>query len=309
LLRDSVPVIGIDNLNDYYDVSLKEARLVDLKSDPNFCFEKIDIANQPDVSRLFDQYSFGTVIHLAAQAGVRYSITNPQAYVHSNLIGFVNIMEGVRKKKPAHMLFASSSSVYGANRKVPYAETDRVDHPINLYAATKKSNELIAHAYSHLYDIPVTGLRFFTVYGPYGRPDMAISKFTEAITKGKPIEVFNNGELKRDFTYIDDIVNGILRAMKAIPEPLDDPNEWSRAKYRIFNIGNNSPVTVMRVISLLEEQIGKKAILKMLPMQPGDVYVTYADISALSDKVGYCPTTSIEEGIRQYVKWYKEFYR
>lgn len=314
LCKQGCEVYGIDNMNDYYDVSLKEARLAELQKLDNFQFSKIGLEDQKAVYSVFEDFKPDTVIHLAAQAGVRYSIENPDAYVSSNLVGFVNILEGCRNHDVKHLTFASSSSVYGANTKVPFEVSDSVDHPISLYAATKKSNELLAHSYAHLYRLPCTGLRFFTVYGPWGRPDMAYFKFTQKIMAGEPIDVFNNGDMKRDFTYIDDIVEGVIRTA-AQPASVND--NWdaanpdpatSNAPYRIYNIGNNNPVQLMEMISTLEEALGKKAVLEMKPMQPGDVYATYADIDALHDAVGFAPSTPLKEGLEKFAAWYSEFY-
>jgi UDP-glucuronate 4-epimerase len=292
-------VVGIDNLNDYYDVKLKKDRLNQLKGKPNFKFIKLDLANRKAMEHLFKKEKFEIVINLAAQAGVRYSLKNPYAYGDSNLIGFLNVLEGCRNNKIKHLIFASSSSVYGLNKKMPFSEKDNVDEPISLYAATKKSNELMAHAYSKLYKIPSTGLRFFTVYGPFGRPDMAYFSFTKAIREGKSIDVFNNGKLKRDFTYIDDIVDAIIKLIDKIPE----------SNYKIYNIGNNKPVELMRFIEIIEKETGKKAIKNMLPMQPGDVLATYANINELKKAIGFVPKTSIEDGLKKFIKWYKDYYK
>lgn len=312
LLNLGHEVIGIDNLNDYYDVALKQDRLTFLEQ---FCvkndcvsryrFIKMDIYNREAMAELFAQNPFDRVIHLAAQAGVRYSIENPQAYVDSNLVGFVNVLEGCRQQKTAHLIYASSSSVYGMNRHVPFSTHDRVDFPISLYAATKKSNELMAHTYSHLYDIPTTGLRFFTVYGPWGRPDMAYFSFTKKILKGETIDVFNHGKMERDFTYIDDIVEGIVRVMEQIPEPEAQEFTNAQAPYKIYNIGNNHPITLERFIQAIELATGKQAKRNQLPMQPGDVPRTYADVSELIADVGFKPSTEIEEGIQVFVDWYQ----
>lgn len=301
-------IIGIDNLNDYYDTKLKKNRLDILKNHKNnefFTFIKLDISSRKDINDVFNKYKPQVVINFAAQAGVRYSIENPHAYVDSNLIGFVNILECSRQYDIQHLIYASSSSVYGMNYKQPFSTNDRVDYPISFYAATKKSNELMAYSYSHLYKIPTTGLRFFTVYGPYGRPDMAYFKFTRSILDNKPINVYNNGNLKRDFTYIDDIVSGVIRTIKTIPE--DSPNHYSSslAPYKIYNIGNNNPVTLRRFISAIESACKKKAIKNYMPMQPGDVKVTYADIDNFTHDVGFKPTISIEEGMARFVKWFK----
>ncbi|MEQ8304033.1 MAG: NAD-dependent epimerase [Cyclobacteriaceae bacterium] len=308
-------VVGLDNMNAYYEVSLKEARLKALQEQEDFQFVKADLANKNALDKLFKENSFQYVINLAAQAGVRYSLENPQAYIDSNIQGFINILECCRHHKPAHLIYASSSSVYGANTKMPFSVHHNVDHPLSLYAATKKANELVAHTYSSLYDLPTTGLRFFTVYGPYGRPDMALFLFTKAILEGKPIDVYNHGKMKRDFTYVDDIVSGIERLIPTIPtsdkswnghEP--DP-ATSFAPYRVFNIGNNKPVELLRFIEVLEEKLGKKAIKNLMPIQPGDVPETYADIEALEQAVGFRPSTSIEEGVGKFVEWYRGYYK
>lgn len=314
LLESCYNVVGLDNLNDYYDQGLKQARLAVLKNVPNFEFHCINLINKDAVDTLFKKYKFSNVIHLAAQAGVRYSIKNPYAYLDSNLNGFLNILEACRHFPVEHLIFASSSSIYGANKKMPFSVHDNVDHPISLYAATKKSNELMAHAYSSIFNIPVTGLRFFTVYGPYGRPDMAMFLFTKAIIEGKPIDVYNNGNMKRDFTYVDDIAETIKRL---IPKPSKPNNAWSGltpdpsssfAPYRLFNIGNNQPVELSRFIELIEEKLGKKAIKNYLPLQEGDVLETYADIDDLVKEVDFKPSTPIEVGIGRFVEWYKEYY-
>lgn len=310
LLQSSHEVIGIDNLNRFYNEGLKPARLEILEKDLGFKFIHADIADLAAINEIFEKEEFTLVVHLAAQAGVRYSLEDPHLYVQSNLAGFVNVIEASRKKKLEHFVYASSSSVYGANKKTPFSETDNVDHPISLYAATKKGNELIAHVYAHLYRLPVTGLRFFTVYGPWGRPDMAIYKFCKAIHEGSPIEVFNQGQMLRDFTYIDDIVEGIVRVLAKPPaaEQTGGPSDDIAPNYRVYNIGHNHPVELLKLIRVLEDKIGKKANIKWLPMQPGDVPVTYADIDRLDEEVGYRPQTSIEEGISRFVDWYREFY-
>jgi UDP-glucuronate 4-epimerase len=307
-------VVGIDNLNSYYEVSLKEARLAQLNALPRFAFQRLDLADREGMAALFAREKFDRVVHMGAQAGVRYSITNPQAYVDSNLIGFMNILEGCRHSNVPHLVYASSSSVYGANTKMPFAVGDSVDHPVSLYAATKKANELMAHTYSHLYKLPTTGLRFFTVYGPWGRPDMAYFSFTRDILAGKTIDVYNSGQMRRDFTYIDDIVEGVVRVTDAIAQPnptwsgdAPDPGT-SYAPWRVYNIGNNNPVELMEMISLLEKHIGKKANLRMLPMQPGDVLATFADVSALEHDVGFRPSTALGEGLERFAAWYREFY-
>ncbi|MGE6473916.1 NAD-dependent epimerase [Psychrobacter sp. NPDC078631] len=304
-------IVGIDNINDYYDVSLKEDRLKLLNeiSEPEyFTFIKLDLADREAMSDLFSTYQFDIVINLGAQAGVRYSIENPNAYIDSNVVGFVNILEGCRHHDIKHLIYASSSSVYGMNIKQPFTTADCVDFPISLYAATKKSNELMAHSYSHLYNIPTTGLRFFTVYGPYGRPDMAYFSFTKKIIAGEPINVFNNGDMQRDFTYIDDIVKGIIRIMDKAPSPQYSTITTATAPYKIYNIGNNQPVTLRRFITAIESACGKKAQENLLPMQAGDVPITYADIDELVDDIDFKPDTSIENGITKFVEWYKQYY-
>ena len=315
LIEDRYKVVGLDNLNDYYELSLKESRLEILNRYPDFKFVRADLKDKAGVDKLFSENSFEFVVNLAAQAGVRYSITNPYAYLDSNLTGFMNILEACRYHKPRHLIFASSSSVYGANKKMPFSVHHNVDHPISLYAATKKSNELMAHTYASLYNLPTTGLRFFTVYGPYGRPDMALFLFTKAIVEGKPIDVYNHGKMKRDFTYVDDIVEGIVRLLPKAPtgnpswDGLHPDPATSFAPYRIFNIGNNQPVELLKFIEVLEEKIGKKAIKNFMSIQPGDVPETFADIDALEAAVGFQPTTSIEEGISKFVDWYREYYK
>ena len=305
LLEDnSNRVIGIDNMNDYYDVYLKEERLKKLKENPNFTFYKVDIADKEEVFKIFEKGNFDIVINLAAQAGVRYSIDHPDCYINSNILGFYNILEACRKYPVKKLLFASSSSVYGNNKKTPYKTTDMVDTPVSLYAATKKSNELMAYAYSNLYSIPVVGLRFFTVYGPMGRPDMAYYLFTKRIMEGQEIKVFNKGDMYRDFTYIDDIIDGIMALI-----PIDIPTDENNIKYKIYNIGNNHPVKISEFIETLEKLIGKKAKKEFLPMQDGDVYKTFADIDELTKDTGFSPKTSIEEGLEKFVKWYKEYYK
>jgi UDP-glucuronate 4-epimerase len=302
-------------MNDYYDVRLKEARLQRIKDHRHFEFQKLDIIDREAMAELFQKQKFDAVMHLAAQAGVRYSITNPQSYIDSNLVGFGNILEGSRHGGVKHLVFASSSSVYGANTKLPFSEHDNVDHPVSLYAATKKANELMAHSYSHLYDLPCTGLRFFTVYGPWGRPDMALFKFTKGILEGDPIPVFNHGKMIRDFTYIDDIVEGVVRVIDRPASPNPDwsgktpDSATSYAPYRIYNIGNNQPVELMRYIEVLEQSLGKKAKLEMLPMQDGDVPATYANTENLENDVGFRPRTSVEHGIAKFVEWYKSYHR
>jgi UDP-glucuronate 4-epimerase len=314
LLERGDAVCGIDNLNDYYEVSLKEARLARLRRYPAFDFSRIDVADRAAMGRLFAHRRFDAVAHLAAQAGVRYSIENPFAYIDSNLVGFGNVLEGVRQSGAGHLVFASSSSVYGANARLPFSEHANTDHPLSLYGATKKANELMAHSYAHLYGIPSTGLRFFTVYGPWGRPDMALFKFTKGILEGSPITVFNGGNMVRDFTYVDDIVEGVVRVIDrpAAPDPAwagDNPDPaTSHAPYRIFNIGNNQPVQLMRYIDVLERCLGRKAVIQMLPMQPGDVPATMADVSNLEQAVGFRPRTTVEEGVAKFVAWYRDYY-
>ncbi|HEA2381292.1 TPA: NAD-dependent epimerase, partial [Escherichia coli] len=314
LLNDGHQVVGIDNINDYYDVNLKESRLEQLES-PSFTFYKLDLADRDGMAKLFETEQFDRVIHLAAQAGVRYSLENPYAYADSNLTGYLNILEGCRHNKVQHLLYASSSSVYGLNRKMPFSTDDSVDHPVSLYAATKKANELMAHTYSHLYSIPTTGLRFFTVYGPWGRPDMALFKFTKAMLEGKSIDVYNYGKMKRDFTYIDDIVEAIVRIQDVIPQP--EP-EWtveegspatSSAPYRVFNIGNSSPVELMDYITALEQALGLEAKKNMMPIQPGDVLNTSAETQALYKTIGFKPETPVQQGVKNFVDWYKEYYQ
>lgn len=315
LLERGEKVIGLDNVNDYYDVRLKKARLAKLKPFKQFTFAKIDLANRVKMRKLFTEQPIAKVIHLAAQAGVRYSLVNPHAYTDSNIEGFLNILEGCRHAKVKHLVYASSSSVYGGNTQMPFSIHDNVDHPVSLYAASKKANELMAHCYAHLYRIPCTGLRFFTVYGPWGRPDMALFIFTKAILEGKPIEVYNQGKMRRDFTYVDDIVEGAIRTLDhpARPNPAwsgDKPDPGtSSAPARIYNIGNHQPVELLRFIEVLEQTIGKKAKKKLLPIQPGDVPATYADIEDLSRDVGFKPATPIEVGIPRFVQWYREFYK
>lgn len=304
LLDEGRPVIGLDNLNSYYDVCLKEARLSQLEGRPNFRFYKLDIADRRTTESLFQENSFELVLHMAAQAGVRYSLTNPHVYVESNLVGFMNILEGCRHSGVKHLVFASSSSVYGANTKLPFSVCDNVDHPVSLYAATKKANELMAHSYAHLYGLACTGLRFFTVYGPWGRPDMAPFIFTRAILKEQRIDIFNHGKMKRDFTYIDDIVEGVLRVASKAPMS----NAVSDAPYRIYNIGNHQAVDLLEFIEILEDVLGKKAEKSFLSMQKGDVPETFADVDDLMRDIGFCPKTPIKDGIFKFVAWYKEFY-
>ncbi|MFS7359177.1 NAD-dependent epimerase [Rahnella inusitata] len=314
LLAAGHTVVGIDNLNDYYDVNLKLARLAQLENKDGFSFIKLDLADREGMAALFAEQRFDRVIHLAAQAGVRYSIENPLAYADSNLIGFVNVLEGCRHNKVGHLLYASSSSVYGLNKKQPFSTDDSVDHPVSLYAATKKANELMAHTYSHLYSLPTTGLRFFTVYGPWGRPDMALFKFTKAIIAGQSIDVYNRGEMRRDFTYIDDIEEAIVRLQDVIPQAQPD---WtvengspasSSAPYSVYNIGNNSPVKLTAYISALEKALGTEASKNLLPMQPGDVHETSADTQPLYEAINFKPETTVEQGVQNFVDWYRDFY-
>jgi UDP-glucuronate 4-epimerase len=315
LLARGDEVVGLDNLNDYYDVTLKQRRLDRLTPSANFRFVKMDVADRPGIAQLFAEGRFDRVIHLAAQAGVRYSLKNPHAYVDSNLEGFINILEGCRHGGVQHLTYASSSSVYGGNTKMPFSEHDSVDHPVSLYAATKKANELMAHTYSHLYGLPTTGLRFFTVYGPWGRPDMALFLFTKAILEGRPIDVFNHGNMQRDFTFVDDIVEGVIRVNDrvAAPDPAYDPVRadpaTSNAPYRVFNIGNNNPVPLLDFIACIEDALGKKAEKRLLPLQDGDVPATYANTDALRDWVGFVPGTSIQDGVSRFVAWYRDYYK
>ncbi|MDC7236613.1 MAG: GDP-mannose 4,6-dehydratase [Sphaerochaetaceae bacterium] len=308
LIKDA-EIIGVDNINSYYDINLKKERLNDLDKYNNFIFRKGDLADKEFIDSIFEEYKPNIVINLAAQAGVRYSIDNPQAYIDSNIIGFFNILEACRKYPVEHLVYASSSSVYGSNKKVPYSTEDKVDNPVSLYAATKKSNELMAHAYSKLYDIPTTGLRFFTVYGPAGRPDMAYFKFTNKMVKGEKIQIYNHGDMYRDFTYIDDIVDGVSKVMVSPPKPNEDG-----VKYKIYNIGNNKPESLMDFVHILEEKLLKYEVIQkrvekeLLPMQPGDVYQTYADISNIQRDFGFSPKISLEEGLDKFAKWYKEYY-
>ncbi|MBF0187833.1 MAG: NAD-dependent epimerase [Magnetococcales bacterium] len=314
LLDRGDSVVGLDNLNDYYDVNLKKARLALVKDHERFTFIKADMADREAIAALFKAEKPDRVVNLAAQAGVRYSLINPHSYVDTNVVGFMNILEGCRHNDVEHLVYASSSSVYGLNTGMPFSVNQNVDHPISMYAATKKSNELMAHTYSHLFQLPVTGLRFFTVYGPWGRPDMALFLFTKAILEGKPIDVFNHGDMMRDFTYIDDIVEGVLRVLDTIPTP---DTEWSSdapdpstapGPYRLYNIGNNQPVRLMHYIETLEKALGQEAIKNMLPMQPGDVPATYADVASLQSDTGFKPETTVEEGISRFVAWYRDFY-
>lgn len=315
LLDRGDAVVGIDNLNDYYEVGLKQARLAQLEEQAGFCFRRLDLADRAAVAELFAEGGFDVVVNLAAQAGVRYSLENPAAYIDSNLVGFGNVLEGCRQGGVKHLVYASSSSVYGANTRMPFSAHDNVDHPVSLYAASKKANELMAHSYSHLFGLPCTGLRFFTVYGPWGRPDMAYFSFTRKILAGEPIPVFNHGQMQRDFTYIDDIVEGIVRVMEHIPSPdpvwsgdAPDPAS-SYAPYRVYNIGNNQPVALLHFIETLEQALGRKAQLELLPFQPGDVQATYADINDLERAVGFRPATPLADGLARFVAWYRDYYR
>jgi UDP-glucuronate 4-epimerase len=315
LLARGDEVVGLDNLNDYYSVQLKLDRLARLQALPGFRFAKLDVADRDGMAALFAAEKFDRVIHLAAQAGVRYSLENPHAYIDSNIVGFTNILEGCRHSQVQHLTYASSSSVYGGNTRMPFSVHHSVDHPVSLYAATKKANELMAHTYSHLYGLPTTGLRFFTVYGPWGRPDMALFLFTKAILEGRPIDVFNRGEMQRDFTYIDDIVEGVIRVSDRVATPnpdytADAPDPGtSNAPFRVFNIGNHDPVPLMDFIGAIEEALGQTAQKNLLPMQPGDVPATYADVEALTDWTGFMPKTPIREGIGRFVAWYRDYYK
>ena len=308
LCNEGHEVVGLDNLNDYYDPALKLARLDRIKHLDNFRFIKMDISDRDGIAKLFKDEQFNRVIHLAAQAGVRYSIENPMAYIDSNMVGFATILEGCRHNKVEHLVYASSSSIYGANKKIPFSTEDNVDHPVSLYAATKKSNELMAHSYSHLYGIPTTGLRFFTVYGPWGRPDMAPFLFTDAIANDRPIKVFNNGKMQRDFTYIDDIVEGVIRIQNVIPNEENNPVAEGSPLYKVFNIGNNQPVELEEFIGCIENSLGKKAVKQYLPMQDGDVIRTFADVRDLEERVGYKPETELALGVGEFVSWYNGFY-
>lgn len=313
LLQDGRKVVGLDNINDYYDPKLKEARLKELAKQPGFSFVKQDLAERGAITALFAEHKFPQVVHLAAQAGVRHSLRDPHAYADANLIGFMNVLEGCRQKACKHLLYASSSSVYGANTKLPFSVHDNVDHPISLYAATKKANELMAHSYSHLYGLPTTGLRFFTVYGPWGRPDMAMYIFASAIVEGRPLRLFNNGNMRRDFTYVDDVIEAVVRLVDRVPAPNpswsgDAPDPASSlAPWRVYNIGNNHAVEVGRVVELLEQEFGRTAIKEMAPMQPGDVAETRADVDDLMCEVGFRPSTPIEEGIRRFAGWFRSY--
>jgi UDP-glucuronate 4-epimerase len=315
LLDRGDEVIGLDNVNDYYDPTLKEARLARLAAKPGFRLHRVELADRPSVAKIFAEGHFQRVVNLAAQAGVRYSITNPHAYVDSNLVGFVNVLEGCRHNGVEHLVYASSSSVYGLNTDMPFSVHDNVDHPVSLYAATKKANELMAHTYSHLYQLPTTGLRFFTVYGPWGRPDMALFLFTKAILAGEAIKVFNHGKMRRDFTYIDDIVEGVIRTLDHVPTgnpawkgDAPDPGT-SPGPYRIYNIGNNAPVELSRFIAAIESALGRTAIKELLPMQPGDVPATAADVADLVADVGFAPKTTVEDGIQRFIAWYRDYYQ
>lgn len=310
LLAEGELVCGIDNLNAYYDVELKRNRLAQLKEHPNFSFEFLDLADRPGLDTLFKNAGFDRAINLAAQAGVRHSLENPFSYIDSNIVGFTNLLEACRHYPVEHLVYASSSSVYGANTKVPFAVTDNVDRPVSLYAATKKANELMAYTYSHLYNIPTTGLRFFTVYGPWGRPDMAYFKFVQAILAGQTLDIYNFGNMERDFTYIDDIVEGLVRVLDKAPNaPKPKPSSISSPPYRLYNIGNHKPVKLLRFIEIIEQALGQTAPKNFLPMQPGEVLTTYADIDDLVQDFGFKPGTSLEEGITRFVQWYRDYYR
>jgi UDP-glucuronate 4-epimerase len=315
LLDRGDEVVGVDNVNDYYEVSLKESRLAQLQPHEKFRFERMDVADRVGMDALFAAHRFDRVVHLAAQAGVRYSLQNPHAYVDSNVVGFLNVLEGCRHHGVAHLVYASSSSVYGGNTKMPFAEHDAVDHPVSLYAATKKANELMAHTYSHLYGLPTTGLRFFTVYGPWGRPDMALFLFTKAILEGRPIDVFNHGLMQRDFTYVDDVVEGVVRVLDRVASPdaaydAAAPNSaTSHAPYRVFNIGNRDPVPLLDFIGCIERAIGRTAEKRLLPLQDGDVLATFANTDALNAWIGFLPSTPVERGVRHFVDWYRGYYR
>jgi UDP-glucuronate 4-epimerase len=315
LLARGDEVVGLDNLNDYYDVQLKQDRLARLTQHPGFRFVKMDVGDRSGMQTLFEAERFDRVIHLAAQAGVRYSLKNPHAYIDSNIVGFTNILEGCRHSQVQHLVYASSSSVYGGNTRLPFSEHDSVDHPVSMYAATKKANELMAHTYSHLFRLPTTGLRFFTVYGPWGRPDMALFLFTQAILEGRAIDVFNHGQMQRDFTFVDDIVEGVVRVLDR-PAEVDpgfvsdtpDPGT-SNAPYRVFNIGNNDPVPLLDFIAAIEDALGIPAKKNLLPLQPGDVPATYANVDALRDWTGFTPATPIRAGVQRFIDWYREYYR
>jgi UDP-glucuronate 4-epimerase len=315
LLERGEVVVGLDNLNRYYDVRLKQARLAQLKPFARFTFHKLDLTDRNGLAKLFARYRFRRVVHLAAQAGVRYSLVDPHAYVNSNVVGFLNVLEGCRRVQVEHLVYASTSSVYGNHTRMPFSVRDNVDHPVSIYAATKKANELMAHTYAHLYGLPCTGLRFFTVYGPWGRPDMALFRFTKAILAGQPIQVYNYGRMQRDFTYIDDVVEGVVRTLDrpAKPDPAwtsEAPNPaTSSAPFRIYNIGNHQPVDLLRMIEILEQTLGKPAKKQFLPLQPGDVPATYADVEDFIAEVGFKPETPIEEGVRKFVEWYRAYYK
>ncbi len=315
LLKRGDDVVGLDNLNDYYDVKLKTDRLDILRNHQNFVFIKADLSDRAAVEKAFAEHRFDRVINLAAQAGVRYSIENPRAYIDANIAGFMNILEACRHNRVEHLVYASSSSVYGSNTRMPFSVHHNVDHPVSLYAATKKANELMAHTYSHLYGLPVTGLRFFTVYGPWGRPDMALFMFTKAIIEGQPIKVFNNGKMQRDFTYIDDIVEGVVRVCDRVATPDENWNgdapdpASSRSPYRLYNIGNHKPVELLKFIEIIEKKVGKKAVMEMLPMQPGDVPATCADVEDLMRDIGFAPNTSLEIGVSRFIDWYRGYYK
>ena len=306
LLAEGRTVVGLDNLNDYYDPALKAARLEILRGEPRFSFERIDLADRAATARLFAGHRFGQVVHLAAQAGVRYSIEQPHAYVDANLEGFVNVLEGCRNRGCGHLVYASSSSVYGANTKLPFSVDDKTDHPVSFYAATKKANEVMAHSYSHLYRLPVTGLRFFTIYGPWGRPDMAYFLFTRAILAGTPIKLFNHGKMRRDFTYIDDVTSAIMRL---VDQPARDGGQAAGAPARVYNVGNNHAEELTHVVAVLERELGRAAVKEMLPMQPGDVTETFADVTELMRDTGFRPQTTIENGLHEFVAWYRDHYR
>jgi UDP-glucuronate 4-epimerase len=306
LLAEGRNVVGLDSLNSYYDPALKQARLNILRENTRFSFVQTDLADRPAMASLFARHHFAAVVHLAAQAGVRHSIDHPHAYVDANLEGFINVLEGCRHNECRHLVYASSSSVYGANAKLPFSVNDKTDHPVSLYAATKKANELMAHSYSHLYRLPVTGLRFFTIYGPWGRPDMAIFLFTKAIIEGTPIKLFNHGKMRRDFTHIDDVTRVVLRLVDRIPK---DDGRAGRAPAQIYNVGNHHPEELTHVVELLEKELGRSAVKNMLPMQPGDVTETFADVGDLMDDVGFRPQTSIEDGIRDFARWYRDYHK
>jgi len=315
LLKENIEVIGVDNINDYYDINLKYSRLDILKKYNNFKFYKVSLEDEKEINNIFVDNNIKYVVNLAAQAGVRYSLKNPKAYIDSNIVGFLSILEACKNHDIKHLVYASSSSVYGGNKQVPFSTNHNVDHPVSLYAATKKANELMAHTYSHLYDLPTTGLRFFTVYGPWGRPDMALFLFTDAILKDKPINVFNYGKMVRDFTYVDDIVEGIVKLINHIPQENKEWNDKSSecsnsfAPYKVYNIGNNCPIELEYFISVLEDKLGKSAIKKYLPMQPGDVAKTYADVSDLEKDISFKPKTDIDDGINEFVDWYRDYYK